>query len=162
MAAPTATVRITPTGRRLGSGAPTYITFASNPGLDIWEDSTKPPSFVLDDRKDTTTSFNTRFRSFSPGRLITGQDITVQAGYDPDDEQDIIDLIGVRDTITVTLPSGTTIAFYGWLDAADFNDHNEDDDPMVTLTIAQANQDWDTCLEEPPVIVAGSGTTPTC
>lgn len=162
MAAPTPTARITPSGRKLGIGGPTYITFASNPNISLWEQSVKPPSFQLDDRKDNTTSYNSRFRTFSPGRLITGQDVTAQCGYDPDDEQEIIDLIGVRDTITVTLPSGTTICFYGWLDNVDFNDHNEDDDPMVTLTIAQGNQDWDTCEEAAPVITAGTGTTPTC
>jgi hypothetical protein len=162
MAAPTATDRITPTGRKMGIGGPTYITFASNPDISLYESSTKPPGFTMDDRKDNTTSYNTDVRTFSPGRLRTGKDVTVTCGYDPDDLQEIYDLLGVRDTVTVTLPTGTQIAFYGWLDDLEFNDHNEDDEPTVTLTIAQGNQDWASCVEQPPVVYPGSGTTPTC
>lgn len=162
MAPPVPTTRVTPTGRKIGRGGPTYVTFHSKPGLNIWEQTVKPPGFKLDDRKDTTTSYNDRIRTFSPGRLMTGQDITINCGYDPDDYMEIIDLLGVRDTITVTLPSGTKYAFYGWLDAVDPNDHNEQDDPMLTLTLAQGNQDWDTCEEEMPVVVPGTGTAAIC
>lgn len=162
MAAPTPVTRVTPSGRQIGTGAPAYITFTLDPNIDLWEKSVKPPSFQLDDRKDNSTAHNDRFRTFSPGRLLTGQDITVQCGYDPDQIQDIIDRIGVRDTITVTFPTGTKIAFYGWLDQVDFSELTEDDDPTVTLTLAQGNQDWSTCVEEGPVVVAGTGTTASC
>lgn len=162
MTAPAHTARQTPVGRQLGEGAPMYVTFASNPNISLWEQSVKPPGATMDDRKDTTTSYNEVVRTFSPGRLRTDKDVVVQCGYDPDDADEIVALAGVRDTITLTFPSGTQCSFYGWLDDYDFNDHSEDDDPMVTLTIAVGNQDWTTCEEEPPVWTPGSGTTPTC
>lgn len=162
MAVPTPTTRVTPAGRQLGDGAPVYVTFASNPNISLWENSTKPPGFTMDDRKDTTTSYNEDCRTFSPGRLKTYKDVVSTCGYDPDDMDEIYALGGVRDTITVTLPTSTKIAFYGWLDDADFNDHSEDGDPEVTLTIGLGNQDWLTCEEEPPMVYPGTGTTPTC
>ncbi len=162
MAAPVPTARVTPTGRKIGTGGPTYIIFASKPGLNIWENSVKPLSFQLDDRKDNSSFQNDRVRTFSPGRLMTGQDVVVQAGYDPDETEELWDLIGVRDTITIQLPTGTRYAFYGWLDQLDFSELNEDDDPTVTLTIAQGNQDWDTCVEEMPTMDPGNGTSPIC
>ena len=161
MAAPTPTARVTPTGRQLGVGSPVYVTFASDPNIDLWEKQLSPPGAKMDERKDNTTSYNTKFRKFSPGRLATMDDLTVVCGYDPDEIQDIIDLLGVRDTITIELPSGTLIAFYGWLDQYQFSELTEDGEPTVTLTIAVGNQDWDTCEEEPPVIVPGTGTVAT-
>lgn len=146
----------------MGRGAPVYIVFASNTALDIWEKGITPGGASMDDRKDNSSFHNTKWRTKTPGRLATAEDITVQAGYDPDQLQDIIDLLGLRDTITLVLPTGTRVAFYGWLDAYSFNEHNENDDPMITLTIAQGHQDWDTCEEEPPVIDAGTGTTSIC
>lgn len=162
MTAPSATTRITPSGRKLGKGGPCYITSASDPNIDIFEASLKPPGYKLDDRKDTTTSYNVRYRTFSPGRLLTGKDVVVQAGYDPDQQDDIWTLMGVRDTETVTLASGTKIAFYGWLDDLEFNDHKEEDDPMATLTYGQGNQDWTTCVEAGPTLVPTTGTSPSC
>lgn len=146
----------------MGRGAPVYITFESNPDLSIWEKGVTPGGATMDDRKDNSSFQNTKWRTRSPGRLATPEDITVNAGYDPDDLDEIIALLGRRDTITLTFATGTTYAFYGWLDAYSFNEHNETDDPMITLTIAQAHQDWDTCDEEGPAIVVGSGTTSTC
>lgn len=162
MAPPVATARVTPVGRQMGRGAPMYVTFASNPNIPLWEKTTTPGGASMDERKDNSSFHNTKWRTKTPGRLATAEDITVECGYDPDDLQEILDLLGLRDTITLTFATGTTYAFYGWLDAYSFSGHNEDDDPMITLTIAHGNQDWDTCEEEPPVIVAGTGTTTIC
>jgi hypothetical protein len=146
----------------MGRGAPVYVVFTSNTSLDIWEKGVTKGGWKCDDRRDTSTFHNSSVRTFSPGRLKTAQDIKVNCGYDPDQEQDLIDLVGHRDTITILLPTHTKYCFYGWLDEIVFNENNEKDDPMATLTLVQGNQDWSTCVEQPPVIVAGLGTATTC
>jgi hypothetical protein len=162
MTAPSATTRITPTGRKMGRGGPIYITFAQNADISLWEQGVTPPGARMDDRKDTSTSFNATSRTFSPGRLRTYEDVSADCGYDPDDLDEIYALLGRRDTITITFATGTKLAFYGWCDAISFNSHTEDDEPMVTLTIAVGNQDWTTCEEALPVLTAGTGTTASC
>jgi hypothetical protein len=162
MAAPSVTTRVTPTGTKLGRGAVCYITFANNPDLNVWEKSLTPSGLKCDERKDSSTFHNQRRRTFRPGRLKTSGDIQVVCGYDANQLQELYDQVGIRTTVTVTLPNGLKIADYAWLDEIAFNDHNEDDDPEATLTIAIGAQDWDTCEEEDPTIVVGTGTLAEC
>lgn len=162
MAAPSATTRTTPTGTRMGRGTPIYYTFANNPDLNVWEKTGTFGGVKLDDRKDNSTSHNTTWRTFRPGRLKTAKDHKVVCGFDPDQLQEIWDQVGLRTTITATLPTGMQVAFYGWLDEVGDVTLDETGEPTMELTIAVGNQDWATCAEEDPVIVASAGTAADC
>lgn len=162
MTAPAATTRITPTGKKIGRGTPIYYTFSNNPDLNIFEKTAVFGGVKLDERRDQTTSFNAYARTFRPGRLRTYKDHKIVANYDPDQLQEIWDQVGVRCTITATLPTGTQVAFYGWLDEIGDSTFDEQNEPTIELTIAVSNQDWDTCTEALPTIVTSAGTGADC
>jgi hypothetical protein len=158
MAAPAPTARTTPTGFKMPDGWQTLVTFATQPALQIWETTVKPPGLDGGEPINTTTMHNSQWRTFIPKHLVTQAPMTVTAFYDPDVHSVLLTLLNRQDTITVRHPDGSTEAFYGALNKAEKGDNKEGEPPTLTLTITPTNWDNATGVEAGPTFTAAAGT----
>lgn len=152
MAAPTPTVRTDPTGFLMENGYQALITLANDANIDLWEKDVGQPGMDGGDPIDTTTQQNETYRTFAPRTLITLTQFTVVCGYDPCVYDDLLPLVNLEDTITITYPGGTTLAFYGYVKGVEFGPMSDGTFPEVTLTIVPTNWDHNNCVEAGPVV----------
>ena len=159
MAAPVATVRQTPAGKKLQDGYQCLITFEADPDVALWEKSIQPPGFDGGEKIDQTTMHNTEFKTFSPQTLIEVTDSQTTAAFDPRVYTQIRLLINVETTITITFPNGDTLAFFGYLQKFEVNEMSQGEQPEATVTIVATNKD-SLGIEQAPVLTefAGTGT----
>lgn len=141
MPAPVATARVVPTGDMLKNGYRSLITVALDPDIDFWERTVKPPGLDGGDPINTTTMHNTTLRTFSPSALTTMTPCTVTVAYASAAFEQIQAILNKPTTITLTLPDGGTVAFYGYVHIFEPNDLSEGNLPEATLTIQPTNQD---------------------
>lgn len=157
MAAPAATVRQDPDGFMLENGHVTKFTMSIDPAIELWETDVQPPGIDMGEPIDTTTQHNVNYRTKAPANLADLTPHTVVFGYDPIAYTSLLTLIGVEQTFTVTFPSGQTLAYYGYVQSAEFAPLVEGEMPLVTLTIVPTNFDPTNCVEAGPVLT-GTGT----
>lgn len=153
MAAPTATPRGTPPGFKMDDGFQSFITFEGLPQLNIWEKDVGVPGIDGGDPIETTTMHNEVYRTMAPRSLVTLTPFQVVAAYDPCAYDDLIAIVNIEKTVTVTFGDTSTLAFYGYLQTVEFAQMVEGEQPEVTLTIVPTNVDPDECVEAGPVIV---------
>lgn len=152
MAAPTTTARTTPDGFRLDNGHQTLITFAFAPGLDFWEKEVQPFGFDGGDAIDTTTMHNVIYRTKSPRNLLDLTEHTVVGAYDPCVYVDLLQMVNVIDSITITFPDTSTLTYWGYIRLVEVSPLVEGEQPEMTLTIVPTNYDACNCVEAGPVI----------
>lgn len=162
MAAPTPGTRLTPSGRYLGDGYRTTICIASDTNIELWEVSVNPPALEGDEPVDTSTMHNTRYRTKAPRGLVTLNEFTFTANYDPIAYSSVASIINVATTITIRFPDGSTLCFYGFVRTFAPDALEEGTVPTATVTIVPTNMDPTNCVEAAPVYTAGTGTSPTC
>lgn len=158
MAAPSATARVTPTGIKLKDGYQSLVTFANDSNISLWEKSVTPPSANGGDSIDQTTMHNTTYRTKAPSALLDLGDSSFTAAYDPDAYNQIIAIINEETTITVTFKDGSTLAFYGYLQAFEPAELTEGSQPEATVTIVCTNWDPTNNVEAGPVLTSVPGT----
>lgn len=158
MAAPTPTVRGTPSGIKLKDGFRTKITFATDDNIEFWEKSVKPPGIDGGDSIPQTTMHNVDWRTMSPRQLKTLTESTTTVAYDPLLYTSILALVNVETTVTVTFPDGSTLAFYGFLQKFEPGDLKEGEQPEATVTITPTNFDPTNHVEAAPVLTNVAGT----
>lgn len=158
MAAPTVTARQTPAGIKLKNGHSTKIAFAADPDVSLWEIEVKPPGMDGGDAINTTTMFNSVFRTFASGNLKTLTDVTFRFAYDPNVYTQLDDLINLETAITIHYPEGTTLAFFGFLRSVEFDPLQDNVFPTGNGTITCTNCDPTTQAEEAPVLTNVPGT----
>lgn len=149
-----------PTGTRLTSQHPNYITFALAPNFPLWEVSTKPPGVSFGGENETTTQRNNVWRSYQPKHLRRLTPLTGRCSYAASIFTNIHNIGGKNQLITRTFSDGATLAFWGWLDTFEPEEDNisEDGQPTATFTVIPSNQD-NTGAEVAPVFTAGTTTT---
>jgi len=130
---------------RIDDGFATTITFAdqgsgTGPGITFWEKEITPPGMDAGGENDTTTMRNTTYRTKAPKKLITMTPMTLVVSYDAVFYDDIVDMIGDNQLITITFPDTSTVAFYGWLDKFEPGNIVEGEQPTATITIICSNQ----------------------
>jgi hypothetical protein len=157
MAAPSATARGTPTGRKLLDGHPTLITFARFPTVNFWEVSGTPMGEDGGDPVDITTFFNTNRRTYAPRQLMEGTEGTWTVAYDPAVLSTIRQMINIHDTCTVTHPDGSTEARFAYLRSFIPQENSEGEMPLAEVTIQPLDVDT-SGAEQEPVIVSVAGT----
>jgi hypothetical protein len=157
MAAPTPTARQDPAGIRLEDGYRTLVTFASIPTASLWEISITPPGMDGGDPVDTTTMHNDDYRTMAPRALITLTEFTFTAAYDPNFYNQLLTIVNVETTVTVTFPDGSTLAFFGFLQKIEPEELVEGTMPTVSVTVCPTNTD-STGAEQPPVLTSVAGT----
>lgn len=157
MGAPSPTSRSTPVGIRLRDGHPTKVTFAADPDVSLWEISATPPGVDGGDAVDTTTMWNTTYRTKAPRTLKELTDSSFKAAYDPAVLTQIIALINVATTITITFSDGSTWAFYGYLKSFEPDEITEGEMPSATCNIIATNTDT-SFAEQGPAVQSVPGT----
>lgn len=161
MPAPVATARTVPTTRRLESGQGTKITFSAVPGLSVWEKETTPPGIEGGDPVDNTNHFNTVWRTKAARKLKELTDTSFSGFYNTSLYTDLLTVVNVEQTITVTFPDGGTLAFFGYLKTFAQGAHNEGNTaPTATFTIVATNTDPTTGLEQGPAFTPPVGGAP--
>lgn len=158
MTAPAATARQNPTGVKLKDGYRTLVTFSSDPSISVWERSINPPGLEGGDPVDTTTMHNDVWRSMSSRALVSMTEFSMEVGYDPIIFSDLLALLNVETTVTVTFPDGSTLAFYGFLKNFAPGTLKEGEFPTASVTVVPTNADPTTGAEEAPVLVNVPGT----
>jgi len=156
MAEPSATARQTPEGIPLEDGFSTKVTFQGDPSVELWEKTVKPPGYDGGEKIELTNMHNVLYRTFAPRALITLTPCTFAAFYDPEAYTKLLGMMNQNQVITVTLPDGTTVAFWGFLKGFELADHVEGTAPEATCTIEPTN--YDGTAEQAPVVVEVSGT----
>jgi len=164
MAAPAAGTRSNrvPAGIPLQDGYQTLIGFSLNDEVKVWEKSGPSPGIEGGDPIEETTMHNDTWRTFSPRALKTLEPITWTCGYDPDsytddDDNQIAEMINVEQTITIYFPDGSTLAFFGYIQNFQPQDHTEGEQPEAQITIVPTNRD-SSRAEQAPVMVETAGT----
>lgn len=147
MAAPADTTRLDPgassgNNRHLDNGHSTKIAFARDPDVSFWEKTVPMPGLEGGDPIETTTMHNSTWRTFASRSLITLTPITITAAYDPAVfEQIRNNLLNQNGAITVTLPDGSTLSFWGYLQTFEPEALEEGTFPMANITIVPTNYD---------------------
>lgn len=158
MTAPVASTRIAPVGIMLENGYRSLITFAADTNVSLWEIDVTPPGMDGGDAIDTTTMWNNSVRTKAPRALKTITDGSINCGYDPVVKTQLLALVNVNTTITITYPDGSTEAFFGFLKAATPNSLAEGTLPQMACTFVATNSDPIPGTEQVPVIVEVAGT----
>lgn len=160
MAAPTPTPRTLPTGWKMPEGFRSLITFSGKPALNIWEIETKPPGIESGEPINTTTQHNINWRTFWLPFLKTLMPVTVKFAYDPDVIlTDIYYLCGRNDqTLTFLFPENSTIAFFGGMQKAEFDNLKEKEFPTGTMTIVPTLTDTTSNNAEAGPVFSSAGT----
>jgi hypothetical protein len=153
MAAPVATPRGTPAGLKADDGFGAFITFSGLAQLDIFEKDTGVPGLDGGDPIDTTTHHNVAYNTKAPRSLVDLTEFQVTAAYDPCVYDDLLAIVNIEKTITITFPDTSTLAFFGYLRAVEFAGLVNGTQPELTLTVVPTNVDPSDCTEAGPVVV---------
>lgn len=157
MAAPVPATRLAPDGFMLRDGHVSKFTMSQDPEIELWETDVQPPGLDVGEPIDVSTQHNVNYRTFAAPGLVTLTPHTVVFGYDPAAYTTLLAMVGIDQTFTVLFPSLQTLAYYGYIQSAEFSPLVENEMPLVTLTIVPTNYDPVNCVEAGPVIT-GSGT----
>lgn len=156
---PTTTARGTPTGKKLRNGHPTKLAFALLPAANFWEVTTGVPGVDGGPEVNNTTMHNVLWETMIPGALLTLSPFDVDAAWDPNFYgQCSATLINKNGSVTVHLPDGSTIDFFGFLQKMVPQPLKKNEFPMVKLTIVPTNTDPTTYAEAAPVVTEVVGT----
>ncbi len=162
MAAPVHTVRDTAqtiaNNIPLQDGYQSLVTLALNDEIGFFEKAITPPGYDGGDAVETTTMFNTTYRTFASRALATMTEMTITAAYDPILYTDILAAINRNDTITVTFPDGSQVSFYGYVKAFEPQEVVEGTQPEASVTIQPTNWDHANNVEAGPLVTEVAGT----
>lgn len=150
-------VRTTPGGLPLRDGFASIIGFAGDPDIGLWEKASTPPGDDIGDAIDTTTFWNTIYRTKWPRTLIEVTDGSFTCAYDPLVRTQILAQIGVNQEISVMFNDGSTWAFWGFLKSFVPQEVSDGEQPEAAVEFVITNTD-DTFLEQGPVVDAVAGT----
>lgn len=158
MAAPTPTVRVTPVGIKLEDGYQSKLTFGNDPDLSLWEIAVGTPSIDGGDVITTTTQHNAIWRTMAFRSLKTLGEFDTTFAYDPAVYEQLDDIVNEPTTVTRLYPDGSTLAFYGGLRVAEFDDLVEGEMPTGTATVTPTNWDHVNRVEAGPALASVAGT----
>jgi hypothetical protein len=154
VAAPTVSTRTIPTGLKLPDGYQSTISFASKPGIKLWERNLAWPGIDGGDPINITTMLNVAWRTFGAKKLKTLSPFTVNVAYDPDVYPDILALINLLDSITFHFPTAAYLCFYGYARNFMPQELQEGEFPMAAMNVVPTNYDPVNHVEAAPVYSA--------
>jgi hypothetical protein len=158
MAAPVPSTRVKPSGFYLEDGYRTLITLSLDTSIQLWEKTVKPPGIDGGDPIPITTMHNDTWRTFAPKKLKTLTEVSGKCGYDTAVYPGLVSMINIPCTITITFPTHAQLAFYGYLQKVEVDEHQEGIMPEMTYTIGITNFDYVNFVEAGPTYVASPGT----
>jgi hypothetical protein len=127
----------------IDDGFATLVSFSLSPTVKFREKTVTPPGITVGGSVDTTTMRNTAWRTKAPKKLKELSDMSLTASYDPAVYDDIVAMVGVNQSITVTFPDGQSLTFYGWLDSFTPSEISEGEQATADITVVCGNQDTD-------------------
>jgi hypothetical protein len=139
-------------------GFSTTICPSSNPAIQFWEKTVKPPGFDGGTSIDTTTMLNKIWRTMDARHLKSLAAGAATCAYDPDFYAGILALLNAPQSWTVHFPSGDSLSFYANLEKAEFQENKEGEMPLVDLTLVPTNWDPAGFVEAGPVYTPAAGT----
>jgi len=128
---------------RIDDGFPTLIAFSagmSSAPLEMWEKEVSPPGMEGGGALETTTMRNITWRTKSPKQLISLADASLVVAYDPEIYNELLGMVNVNQSITITFPDGEVLTFWGWIDVFSPNAIVEGEQPTADITIIPSNQ----------------------
>lgn len=140
---------------RLNDGFSTTIAFSADTDAEVWEKTVTPPGVQGGGPIDTTDMRNTTYRTKQPKQLIDYANSTLSVSYSMTGLQNIIAMINVNQLITVTVPDGSTMAFWGYIDSFIPGDFSEGEQPVAEMTIIPTNEN-SSGVETAPVITVST------
>ena len=138
---------------RMDDGFQTLITFSENGSVKLYEKGVQPPGIEGGGANETTTMRNTTWRTKAPKKLKSLTDSELTVAYDAAVYPEIIAMINVIQTITITFEDGATLAFHGWIDQFEPDEITEGEQPEASVTMIPSNQ-TDAGVEAAPVYTA--------
>ena len=158
MAAPTVSDRELPNGIKLEDGFASFVTFAAAKDFCLFEKSITPPGIQGGELIDTTTMFNSVWRTFRPRSLKTMTNVKFSALYDPNFYVQALAIINVVTSVTVQFSDGSKLAVWGALLNITPGAMEEGACPMCDVEVGVTNEDPVARTEEPPVFDNVAGT----
>lgn len=158
MAAPAATTRVQPTGKKLENGKTCKVTFSLDTNLNVWEIAVTPVGWDGGEPINISDQWNTRYQTKAFRALIEGTDGQFTFHYDPVCRNELVAMINIPQTITFLYPDGSTDAYYGAIRSVSFDAMEDGTDPKGTLTFTPSQYDTTNDVEAAPVLVEVAGT----
>ena len=124
----------------LEDGFATLITFAENSDVLLYEKEVTPPGVDGGGEIDVSTMQNTTWRTKSPKSLKTLAESSLVAAYDVAVYDEIIAMVNVNQSITITFPDSSTLVFWGWIDKFTPGALVEGQQPTADVTIVPSNR----------------------
>jgi len=126
---------------RLDDGFATLIEFGEDSDVQMWEKEVTPPGVSGGGENDTSTMRNTTWRTKSPKGLKSLSEASLVVAYDPAVYDEIIAMVNVNQSLTITFPDDSTLIFWGWIDEFTPNAVVEGEQPTAEIKIIPSNQD---------------------
>ncbi len=139
---------------RLDDGFSTTIDFDLDTGVRFWEKEVTPPGIDGGGEIDTTTMRNDTYRTKWPKSLITLTESPFTAAWDLEAYDEIIAMVNQNQLITITVPDGGTIVFWGWINTFAPNALVEGEQPTAEVEIIASNQNNDKVEVAPDITPA--------
>ena len=158
MGVPVNTPRQTPGHPHLNDGYQTLIAFALAPAVNLWEKAVEPPGIDGEEKINTTTMFNTTWRTFYPRSLKSLTDANCKGGFSAHVYTDIVSLCNQPGSITVHFPNGDQLSFFGYLKDFKPEPLEEGKFPEASFMIVCTNYDPVAGVEAAPLFTPGTGT----
>lgn len=138
------------TDERIDDGFSTTYEFSENTTIKIWEIGITPPGWDGGGPIDTTNMRNTSLRTKIPKQLKTLTDSTISVAYAVSALEDIVDMIGVNQEITITFPGGNgEMTFWGFINTFQPGELMEGNRATATMQVVPTNQN-DSLVETVP------------
>lgn len=158
MSAPTLVVRSTPAKARLRDGYQALVAMSVAPDLSFYEEAVGMPGVEGGEPINTTTQWNTLYRTMAARALQTLTPFTVTGAFHSDILIDLADVVNVEGSISVHFPDNGAITFYGYLQNFQGPQMVEGTMPVGTVTFVPTNTDPVTGTEQGPIYTANAGT----
>ena len=149
-----------PSGNMLTDGFSTIISCTANPSIKMWEMEVDPPSIEGGGGKQVSTMRNTAWHTMAPNVLKKLGEGGAKVGFDPAVYSQIVALINVNTSWTITYPDGATEVFLGWMDSFKRNTFTEGEVPTADVVFIPSMRNG-AGTETAPVATAGTTTTTT-
>ncbi len=134
----------------LEDGFKTLISFALEPSILLEEITVTPPGRDAGGEIVLTTMRNTRYRTKAGKQLVDVTNISATVAYDPAVIEQIDDMLGINQLITITHPDGDTDAIWGILNTFEPGENSEGERPTADIEIIPTNRN-DSKVETGPV-----------
>lgn len=133
-------------------GYRTLLTFAGINNAEYAEVTVKPPGINGRGPIDITSMRNNKVTTKWPKALIDFSNCQSTVQWNPAFFPQIRDfVVNKNQRISVQLPTGNAMVFYGWVDSWEPNDHREGEVPLATLGIVVSNNNGD--VETMPILL---------